>query len=242
MAIIRIVIPIYNEEFEVEATCIKIIKLLDIFPSQLNFQIFNDGSTDKSEQILRNKLSIYSDSVQIVSFQKNMGLNYIERQMKNSFNEDYILFIPADNRFSLESLVEFITFIINNKEKFVIFQATPFGKLRGTFRETISKIVGKLVEIQLFKVRKFERLGLICLKKDYYNCYPNLRLRWGGTVFYRSIVASTYEKVGFMPIEQQSEEPFSFKISFNMLKRMPSAIIAILIYPWLTFLKVKNIE
>jgi glycosyltransferase involved in cell wall biosynthesis len=241
MTSIQIVIPVYNEALNIEETCTKIQKLIVKFGNQIFFTIFNDGSTDESGKILEKNLKINKDKIKIISLRKNMGLNYIERLMINNFKEKYILFLPADNRFSVETLISYISFILENTERYDIFQATPQGELRGKFRESISKIVAKLVELQLFKLKKFETLGLICLKSDLYNCYPKLKFRWGGTIFYRSIVACAYSRVRFIPIAQLSREPFNFKNLMRMIKRMPSAVMALLIFPWLTYIKVKKL-
>jgi len=233
---------VYNEILEIEETCHKIEQLIVKFPNQLFIQVFNDGSTDASGEILKRKLAKYGKDIKIISFTKNMGLNYIERTMINNFDEEFILFLSADNRFNLENLISFITFILENRQKYRIFQATPHGKMRGIFRELISITVAKLIYVQFLNFQKIENLGLVCMKKEYYNCYPNLPFRWGGTIFYRSMIAANYSDVAFVPIRQESDESFNSSLVISMLKRLPSAIAAIVIFPAVVYLKARKIE
>lgn len=242
MSIVKIVVPVYNEESQLINTCNKLTTLLEVFHEEIKIIVINDGSTDTSANILRHKLPVDLNSIQVIHLKENKGLNFIERSFVNKIDEEFILFIPADNRFSLESLRSFITFILENRKKYRIFQATPHGKMRGIFRELISITVAKLTYVQFLNFQKIENLGLVCMKKEYYNCYPNLPFRWGGTIFYRSMIAANYSHVAFVPIRQESDESFNNSLVISMLKRLPSAIAAIVIFPAVIYLKVRKIE
>lgn len=67
---VSIVVPVYNEEKNIQVFFNKIIKVIKKYQYELIF--VNDGSTDKSEEIIK-KICLKNKNVKLISFTRNFG-------------------------------------------------------------------------------------------------------------------------------------------------------------------------
>ena len=89
---IDIVVPVYNAEAYLEE-CIESIEM-QTYPN-IHILIINDGSSDKSAQILQDIKEKHSN-ITIVS-QENHGVGYARNRALSLLNGDYVSFVDADD-------------------------------------------------------------------------------------------------------------------------------------------------
>ncbi|MCR5225243.1 MAG: glycosyltransferase [Alphaproteobacteria bacterium] len=70
---ISIVIPVYNEEENIETLCRRLFKTMDAVKRSYELIIVDDGSADKTPQMLRDIFKKRSDVLRVVTFNGNYG-------------------------------------------------------------------------------------------------------------------------------------------------------------------------
>jgi len=101
-----LILPIYNEEKNIDSV---ISLLLQNFPDT-EIVLVNDGSTDKTAQILDK----YANATKIISYSQNMGKGYAIRQGVRAATKNYILFCDADVPFGVSGIKALAKKLENN--------------------------------------------------------------------------------------------------------------------------------
>ena len=100
---LSIVIPVFNEE----KTLLEILNKINQLKKYCNIEIIviNDGSSDKSEEILKDNSELYS---QLVNFKENFGKGKAVIEGIKQCSSDYILIQDADLEYDPKDIVSFI--------------------------------------------------------------------------------------------------------------------------------------
>lgn len=112
---IQIIVPCYNEETIIKKTNQKLLNTINNFDSNFKFNILyiNDGSSDKTLQILKNINENYINT-DYISFSRNFGKEAaMYAGLKNSVNFDAVIIIDSD----LQHPPELIPFMIEEFTK-----------------------------------------------------------------------------------------------------------------------------
>ena len=99
---VSIYVPVYNGQSTIES-CINSILSQTVKPNKI--LVINDNSTDKTVEILKK----YSDQIEIINNEKNLGLSYIRNLANNYLKSKFIASIDADVELSnnwLEKLID----------------------------------------------------------------------------------------------------------------------------------------
>lgn len=91
---LSMVIPVFNEEARIK----KALKICDRFENkfpQWQFIFMNDGSTDKTEQIIRKKVN-QQKSFKLISYKKNQGKGYALKQGVKEAEKPLVLLSDVD--------------------------------------------------------------------------------------------------------------------------------------------------
>lgn len=89
----------FNEEKNAGRCIDSVIKEISRLHYNIKLLVINDGSTDKTLSIIKDKKTIYKNSVEVVSYNLNEGYGYALRQGINKATEnnfDYVLFMDSD--------------------------------------------------------------------------------------------------------------------------------------------------
>ncbi len=101
---VSVILPIYNEAKCIEKTLESIFEFAKNRPNY-NFIFVNDGSTDKTKEILSNNLeSAKTTNLKVISYEHNKGKGYAVKTGVKSAYGDYICYIDSDLAYSLEHL------------------------------------------------------------------------------------------------------------------------------------------
>jgi len=102
MPSITIAIPIYNEEENIEWVIKDTLKTLPEYFKDWEIIAINDGSEDKTEQIL-NKLVLQNPKLKIIH-QKHGGYSKAMLTGIKAATKDYIAYLPADGQFLVSDM------------------------------------------------------------------------------------------------------------------------------------------
>ena len=91
---ISIIIPVYNVEKYLRQ-CVDSV-LNQTFKERIEIILVNDGSTDNSEQIVREYEKQYPEVVRVIS-QKNQGLSATRNVALNIAQGKFLVFIDSDD-------------------------------------------------------------------------------------------------------------------------------------------------
>lgn len=108
---LSILIPVYNEENKIRNSLQKIINYLNGKDLSYEIVIVNDGSTDRSIEIVRNFFKESNNPPHtILYFEKNRGKGFAIKQGMLASRGEYVLFLDADLSGSIEEIDKFLPF------------------------------------------------------------------------------------------------------------------------------------
>ena len=124
---ISIIVPVYNEERTVKSILNK-INSLDVWKNNKFIKeiiVVNDGSTDKSVEILRNHSDLFT---KLIDNKDNNGKGFAVKQGILNSSGDYIIFQDADNEYDPEDYIKFIKCVEKFSADFVIGNRFNYDK------------------------------------------------------------------------------------------------------------------
>ncbi len=99
---VSIIIPAYNEGDSIKRTLDQITQFLNQQTFPFEIIVVNDGSTDKTGEIVENY-----PGVNLISFDKNQGKGAAVKAGVMAAKNNYILFMDADHAIPIQYLLEF---------------------------------------------------------------------------------------------------------------------------------------
>jgi glycosyltransferase involved in cell wall biosynthesis len=119
MALISVIIPVYNAEKTIQVTLESVLQ--QTFPD-FELIIINDGSTDKTDSILRQytdpRLSIYTNSRQGAAVSRNQGFQHS--------SGEYIAFLDGDDLWTVDKLEAQLKALKEHPEATVAYSWTDY--------------------------------------------------------------------------------------------------------------------
>lgn len=106
---LSIVVPAYNEEKRLGKTLIGIDAYLSLQRYDYEILVVNDGSTDKTLQILEG-LSGRVKNLRVINNKENKGKGFVVRQGLLAATGEYRLFADADNSVSIDQIENFFPY------------------------------------------------------------------------------------------------------------------------------------
>ncbi len=102
---ISVVMPVYNEAGCIERTLRHVIDFCSLY-SNYEFIFINDGSTDKTQEILTKTLGNSCQyNISCISYSPNKGKGYAVKIGVDFANGDYICYLDSDLAYSLDNLI-----------------------------------------------------------------------------------------------------------------------------------------
>lgn len=133
ISVLSIVIPVFNEEESINETVIRLQALRNDIASEVDIELIfvDDGSKDKSLQILRN-LSHKDKYVKIISFSRNFGHQIAVTAGIDLAIGDYVAVIDADLQDPPELIADMYRLALTGFD-------VVYGKRRSRAGETVFK-------------------------------------------------------------------------------------------------------
>ena len=169
--------PAYNEEEAIESTVIKATKILPKVAKKWEIIVVNDGSTDKTGEIVK-ELIKKEPRIKMITHTPNRGYGSTIKSGVYNSRYNLIAFTDADGQFDFSEITKFIKKQRESKADLVIGyylkRAVPF------YRVLISKILWELPVFLLFglRVRDID-CGFKLVKKEVIDKIPRLEAERG---------------------------------------------------------------
>lgn len=143
---VLIIVPAYNEELNIEKTVNKIISYGSKSKNEIDYIVVNDGSRDKTEEILK------SESFNKVNLIQNLGIGgAVQTGYKYAYYNDYDVAIQFDGDGQHnENYIDDIVEEIENGYDFVI--GSRFTGEINSFKSTATRRVGIKILSGLIKI------------------------------------------------------------------------------------------
>lgn len=149
---LSIIIPCYNEEKNINIIYKQITNIIGDIQYELLF--INDGSTDKTKDIIKKLYNDDPDHVKAISFSRNFGKDAaIYAGIKHASGE-YTSIIGANNQQDPKHILEMVDFLDKNED---IDQVTMYIKSN---KKAFSKLFSKLTKIDSREVSNFRTFRL----------------------------------------------------------------------------------
>lgn len=114
---ISLIIPMYNEESILPATIDAVSRYIDGEPEQYEVIFVDDGSSDRSAEIVRSK---NRNDIKVVSYMPNRGKGGAVRAGMLAAEGDYAIFTDCDLAYGLEEVGRFIRLLSGSGADIII--------------------------------------------------------------------------------------------------------------------------
>jgi glycosyltransferase involved in cell wall biosynthesis len=167
---ISVIIPVFNEEKGVESVIKKLQEIL--FSSNLSYEIIivDDGSTDKSVQILE-----HIEGIKLIKHHKNIGYGGALKTGIKKSKGDYIIITDGDGTYPNEMIPELIKYL--NEYDMVVGARAMDSKNIASLRKPMKWILGKLANYLAETEIPDLNSGLRAFKKEialqFFHMYPS---------------------------------------------------------------------
>ena len=149
---LSIVIPMFNEAENVEATLKRVEEALASFDGTYEFVVVNDGSIDHTLEILR-KIQSQKENVRVVSYSKNLGRGMALRKGFQESKGEMVVSIDADLSYDPRFILDLVH-ALKTGEDIDLVLASPYMPGGGAenvppLRLWISKLGNKILRFAL---------------------------------------------------------------------------------------------
>lgn len=162
MGRLSIVIPVYNEEKAISGTLAFFRELLNKHP-EVEIIIADDGSTDRTRQILKEDLD---PRMKLVIHSNNKGYGAAIKSGVQLATGDYIAITDADGSYPNEKVIEFFQKLLEDKADMIVGARTGKVAKIGAFRRFPKYMLKKLAEYLSESEIPDLNSGLRIIRKD----------------------------------------------------------------------------
>ena len=146
---VSILVPVFNEEENIEPMSDALIKIMDGYEGRYDYEIvFRDNaSTDKSLEILR-KIASNNKKIKVIANVSNYGVDLLKDSFWGRFDGDIVISIPCDFQEPPELIPEFISWYEKGYEV-VAGQKTSSkeGVIKYSLRQMYYKIISSISDV-----------------------------------------------------------------------------------------------
>lgn len=144
MTTISVILPVYNEEKCISNTFASVVKFAKSQPNY-DFVFVDDGSTDKTKEILETKIKIFSSlNISLISYQPHSGKGYAVKTGVLYANGDYICFLDGDLAYSLDHIDKIVAKLTDFD---IVIGCRTLTKEQGNGFGFTRKLAGKIFNI-----------------------------------------------------------------------------------------------
>jgi undecaprenyl-phosphate 4-deoxy-4-formamido-L-arabinose transferase len=183
---ISIVIPVYNEQEVLEKLYARLMPVMDVLKKTYEIIFVNDGSRDKSEEILREFHNRRPDNIRVINFNTNYGQHMAIMAGFENVCGEKIITLDADLQTPPEEIPKFITAM--NEGHDVVGGFREYRKDR-IWRKFVSKL-HNILRAYIIPQIKMKDEG--CMLRAYKRNIVDLMVASGETKTFISALALIY--------------------------------------------------
>jgi len=218
--LISIIVPVYNEQDNLEKLYQELIGQIKQIGSNFDFEIIlvNDGSTDKSQEII-DKLSNLDNQVKSIEFARNFGKEIATTAGLNNCNGSAAIIIDADLQHPVELIPEFI-------KKWQVGSDMVIGIRKNGKRKGFIKKIGSIVFYKLMNF--FGETSISAKATDYRLVDRKVINEFNRFTEHDRITRGLLDWLGFKKdyIEFDPKPRFQGEATYSKLKLMRLALTA----------------
>ena len=174
---ISIIIPCYNEEKNVGIIYDSINKIFYNKKYKYEMIFVNDGSTDETNENLKEIVENAKDEVKLINFSRNFGKEAAMYAGLKESNGDYVAIIDADMQQNPTLLLKMLSILEqdSNIDSVAAYQEQRHeSKILRFFKKSFYKIINKITEVEFkdgasdFRIFKRNMVDAILSMTEYY--------------------------------------------------------------------------
>ena len=169
-AVLSIIVPVFNEEKGIENVVKTLQKILEVSNLKYEIIIVDDGSTDKSADILKN-----IEGIKFIQHPRNIGYGGALKTGIKKAKGDYIIITDGDGTYPNEMIPELVKYIYEND--MVVGARAKDSKNIATLRKPMKWFLGKLANYLADTDIPDLNSGLRVFKKDialqFFHIFPS---------------------------------------------------------------------
>lgn len=196
MQSISVFFPTYNEEGNIKNTVLKAVEVLDKKFKQWEIIIVNDGSTDRTKEIIE-QLSKDNKNIRVISHKENRGYGASLQTGFYNAKYDWIVFTDSDGQFDFLEISKFIETQKNTHADLVI------GYYKNRQVSKFKKITSKMWELAVMIFFDLHVKDIDCgfklISKEVINKIPRLESERGAFISSEFLIKA--KKQGFKMVE-----------------------------------------
>ena len=211
---ISIVIPVYNEQEVLEKLYARLMPVMDSLKKTYEIIFVNDGSRDKTEQILREFHNRRPDNIRVINFNTNYGQHMAIMAGFENVRGEKIITLDADLQTPPEEIPKFITAMDEGHD--------VVGGFREYRKDRIwRKFVSKLHNIfRAYIIPQIKMKDEGCMLRAYKRNIVDLMVASGETKTFISALALIYaENPTDIPVKHEPRGAGKSHYSFYKLIR-----------------------
>jgi len=149
---LSIIIPAYNEEALIASTLEGLRTYLATRPEQYELIVVDDGSQDKTMDVVRRWQECNEVDLRLLANQQNRGKGFSIRRGVSESRGQFIIFIDADLPYELEAIAGFLNALQNGCDLAIGSRVLPGSQVKGVpvLRFISGQIFSLMVQTVLF--------------------------------------------------------------------------------------------
>jgi len=166
---LSIIVPVFNEEKTIKNILEK-INLLDLKINKTFVEkeviVINDGSTDKTSEILKYNPNLYST---LINNKKNFGKGYAVKEGLKLCSGDYVIIQDADEEYDPKEFIKFVRCIYFFKPDLIVgtrFIFSDYSRSHNFFNKVGNRLITFFFNIFYNTTFTDIYCCYICFKKD----------------------------------------------------------------------------
>lgn len=167
MPYLSVVVPAFNEEKRLPQSLDLVLDFLKKQPYDSEVIVSDDGSTDRTVGIAREKLAGFPHQVLVAP--QNRGKGSAVRRGMLAATGDYILFTDADLSTPIVEVTRFLASLEKDQDLVIASRDLPDSRVeihQNLFRETMGKVFNRIACLFAFRGIRDSQCGFKCFRKE----------------------------------------------------------------------------
>ena len=189
---LSIILPAFNEEDNLEPTMAHLIETLEKCNLDWQIILINDGSTDRTGEIVQS-LTSGQLRIMVIHHKQNMGIGYCFREGIRNANKDIVTWLPADGENNPEDLFKYLILL---EQTDIVVPFVRNTQIRPLLRRFLSKFYIWIINLSFGTKFNYTNGNILYRRK----IFDNIALQSDGFFFQTECLIKAINK-GYKFIE-----------------------------------------
>lgn len=214
---LSVIIPTYKEEKRVGKTLLAVDQYLSKQKYQYEIIAVDDGSSDKTVEIVKNFQKIVKN-LRVIENKENHGKGFVVTRGMLEAQGDYRLFMDADNSTSVDQVENLLPWFQEGYDVVIGSRAIKGAKIdvhQPFYKELLGKMGNKVIQVMAVPGIKDTQAGFKCFSAEAaQNIFSKITIeRWGFDIEALALARKLKYKIKEVPIEWVNDSESHVKLS-----------------------------